>query len=802
MKKQLLFFSLFCLFTSHLFPQDMSFQLPPREIEELAMASPSPSVSFSQSNEWMLQLERSSYYSIEVLSQPELKLAGVRIDPHYYSPSRSRDYVSALFKNIQTLKSIPVTGLPASATIASYAWYPQKDQVLLFVREKGGIYLYTASVDEPRAVRMSNRKINATQGFKVEWLANDDFITLVVPNDRNHPPVKSPVPVGPLVQENKGKKTPSRTYQDLLKDKHDEALLDYYFTAQPLKITADGKETEIGTSAIYSHLSVSPDRNYLLMKTIQRPYSYMVPLSNFPARYFLTDTQGNECKELTETPTILPIMGYDTASPYPRRFSWRPDKPATVYWVEAQDEGNPRKNQVEYKDIVYQLSSPFDQQKEEVARTALRFFRIFWHSDDFALLVESSSATRCRKTYTFKPASAEAPVLLFDLSSDDQYNNPGEPLMVRNEFNRQVLYTRNQNQELILISDGASPEGDMPYLSAYHIGKKQNNILWRCQVPYYERVVRVTDPAKLQVVTSRESVTEPVNYLLRDLKRKKANQLTDFADPYPSLRGVTKKLIHYTREDGIKLTATMYLPEGYDQQKDGRLPVLMWAYPREYKSSADAGQVRGSRYRFTYINYGSPVFWVTRGYCILDRVEMPIVGEKAEERNDTFVKQLVMNAEAAVKAITERGIGDPERIAIGGHSYGAFMTANLLTHTHLFKAGIARSGAYNRTLTPFGFQAERRTYWEAPDVYNTMSPFMHADKLNGALLLIHGEMDNNTGTFPMQSERYYNALKGHGATVRYVVLPLESHGYSAKENILHMLWEEDEWLEMYVKGKH
>lgn len=330
--------------------------------------------------------------------------------------------------------------------------------------------------------------------------------------------------------------------------------------------------------------------------------------------------------------------------------------------------------------------------------------------------------------------------------------------------------------------------------------KKQTTELWRCQAPYYESISRIVDPVKLKVITSRQSQTEPVNYYLKDIKRKSSQALTAFPNPYPMLDGVTKEKIHYQREDGVDLTATVYLPAGYDKDRDGALPVLMWAYPREYRSAADAAQVRGSKYTFTTISYSSPVLWVTRGYCVMNNVEMPIVGADGQEPNDTFVKQLVQNAEAAVKVITEMGVGDKDRIAVGGHSYGAFMTANLLVHTNLFKAGIARSGAYNRTLTPFGFQAETRTYWEAPDVYNAMSPFMHADKLSGALLLVHGEMDNNSGTFPLQSERFFQALKGLKATARYVVLPLESHSYAAKENILHLLYEQDTWLERYLKA--
>ena len=278
-------------------------------------------------------------------------------------------------------------------------------------------------------------------------------------------------------------------------------------------------------------------------------------------------------------------------------------------------------------------------------------------------------------------------------------------------------------------------------------------------------------------------------------------QVTSFAHPYESIKGINKQLVTYKRKDGLNLSAVVYTPEGYDPAKDGRLPVLMWAYPREYKSAADAAQVRGSKYTFTRLSWGSPIYWVTRGYAIMDQTEMPIVGEGDQEPNDFFIEQLVANAEAAIDHVVEMGIGDRNRIAVGGHSYGAFMTANLLAHTNLFAAGIARSGAYNRTLTPFGFQGEERNYWEAKDVYDKMSPFSYADKMKTPMLLIHGADDNNSGTFPIQSERYFQALKGFGAPVRYVVLPKESHGYEAKESILHLLWEQDQWLEQHVKNK-
>jgi len=298
-----------------------------------------------------------------------------------------------------------------------------------------------------------------------------------------------------------------------------------------------------------------------------------------------------------------------------------------------------------------------------------------------------------------------------------------------------------------------------------------------------------------------ESKKEYPNYYIRDIKKNVLKQITFNENPFRILDDVYKEVIRYKRTDGVELSATLYLPVGYKIESREKLPMIMWAYPTEFKDKNSAGQVTVSNNEFTFLNYGSPLYWLTKGYAVLDDASFPVIGEGKTEPNDTYITQLVANAKAAIDAIDSLGFIDRDRVAVGGHSYGAFMTANLLTHSNLFAAGIARSGAYNRTLTPFGFQSEERNYWEAPDVYNAMSPFQNAEKMKTPLLLIHGEEDNNSGTFPMQSERYFNALKGLGANARLVILPKESHGYAARESIMHMLWEQDQWLEKYVKNR-
>jgi dipeptidyl aminopeptidase/acylaminoacyl peptidase len=491
-------------------------------------------------------------------------------------------------------------------------------------------------------------------------------------------------------------------------------------------------------------------------------------------------------------------IGFDDASSFPRNFSWRDDEPSTVTYVQALDNGLGRKKS-EYRDAMYAMQVVGDGQQHELFRTKRRFAGIIWGTKEVAVFYERMSADRVIRMNLFNSVTGKVDSL-FERSSNDAYSDIGSPMTARNQFGEQALILLN-GKELLLRSQGASPDGDMPFVQSFDVTNGKRKIWWRCTAPNYETVIDVIDPVNGVFLTSRESATEVANYYIRNTKKKIAPvAITHFKNPYTELEGIAKQKISYKRSDGINLTGDLYLPKNYDAKKDGPLPVIMWAYPREYKSANDAAQVRGSKYTFTRINYGSPIFWVTQGYAVLDNAEMPIVGEDGKEPNDNFVPQLYMNAHAAIQKLAEMGVGDSNRVAVGGHSYGAFMTANLLAHTKLFKAGIARSGAYNSSLTPFGFQAEERTYWEAPDVYYAMSPFSYANQIKTPLLLVHGEMDNNSGTFPIQSERLYNAIKGHGGTVRYVVLPYESHGYSARENILHLLWEQNEWLDKWVKN--
>lgn len=807
--------------------QDDTYKTPPKEIMDLVLSKPTPGVIIDQKGEWMILTERSDFPTIEDMAQPELRIAGLRINPRNFGPSRTGYSINLQLKHIPTKKTYEISGLPANLRAGSIQWSPDDKKFAFTNTLLDRIDLYIVDVDGKAARKVNTAALNAVMGGAYSWAGSDKLIYRTVPANYRKFPDAPPAPKGPVIQENLGKAAASRTYQDLIKNDYDEDLFEYMATAQ-LVVNDLSSERPIGKPAIYRSIVASPDKNYLLVQTIRKPFSYLVPAFGFPHTVAVMDLSGGHVQELVQNPSTegQPI-GFDDVVTFPRSFDWRDDQPATITFVQALDKGLGRKPS-EYRDAMYAIVLPDPKtpagtngtnghssngesaennllkNKTELFKTKRRFNRILWGDANTAIVYESMMFDRKMQMSRFNPSTGQME-LLFERSTNDAYSDIGSPMTTRNQYGQNVLLML-KNGNLLLRSQGASPEGDMPFVQQFDMKTKKGTMIWRCEAPYYEAVIDVIDPEKNIYLTSRESNTEVPNFYLLTVTSKKGKTtvtrtaITEFTNPYPQLEGVAKQKISYKRADGINLTGDLYLPKGYNKEKDGPLPVIMWAYPREYKSASDAAQVRGSKYTFTRINYGSPIFWITQGYAVLDNAEMPIVGEGNKEPNDNFIPQLYLNAHAAIQELARMGVGDSNRIAVGGHSYGAFMTANLLAHTKLFKAGIARSGAYNRTLTPFGFQAEERTYWQAPEVYYNMSPFMFADKIKTPILLIHGEMDNNSGTFPIQSERLYNAIKGHGGTVRYVVLPYESHGYAARENILHMLWEQNQWLEKYVKN--
>ncbi|MGI8785327.1 MAG: prolyl oligopeptidase family serine peptidase [Acidobacteriota bacterium] len=766
---------------------------PPQAIIDILDAPPTPGVSVGPDRRTVALTYRRSMPTIAELAEPIHRIAGTRINPKTNGPQRGGGITAITLKSIAAGTEVRVA-VPPNPNIGGVSFSPDGKRLSFTNTKENGIELWVADTTTGQSRQISGtERINGTGGDPCDWL--NDNVTLLckfVPSGRGPAPAQSAVPTGPNIQENFGKAAPAATSQDLIKTNHDEDLFEYYFTGQLVSVdSASGRKTPVGRPGIFETFTVSPNGQYLLVSRIKRPFSRLVGMGGFPSDVEVWNRRGEAVKKIADVPSSegIPINGVQAG---PRSHRWHPGQPARIIWVEALDEGNP-KNNVPFRDRIVALEAPFAGPTVEVAKTEWRCTSFLYTEKGITLLGESDRTTRRLRTWLLETGAQ--PRKLWDRKQQDAYGNPGVPVFRRGGVGAGMILQRGDS--VYLAGSGASPDGDRPFLDRLNLKTLKTERLFRSADKTYESVVAPLDDDARTLLTEYESRTDTPNYYVRDLAAGSRRAITDFKDPARQISGVEKQFVTYERKDGVKLSGTLYLPPGY---KNGeRLPVLMWAYPREFTDADSASQVLGSSYRFTRLAGISHLFLLTQGYGIFDNPTMPIVGP-GETANDHYVEQLVASAAAAIDKVVDLGVADRDRIAVGGHSYGAFMTANLLAHSDLFRAGIARSGAYNRTLTPFGFQAERRTFWEAPDIYAKMSPFFYANKINEPILLIHGEADNNSGTFPIQSERLFMALKGHGATVRYVTLPFEAHGYAGRESVLHTLAEMVYWMDKHVKN--
>ena len=788
------------------------YQVPPAPLQAIVEQLSAPTVNLSPRRDLALMVSTPTLPSITEVAQPELKLAGLRINPRTYSQSRFSFGEDAWLFEIESRREIRVSGLPRNLKLASLAWSPdQRFIAFTHVSVTNGVELWLIDSTSRVAKKISVQPLNTVYGRGFSWMPDSKrLLVRLVPPGQGTAPAGGLTPQGPSVQDALagGAQRQIRTLQDLLKNENDAQTFDHYTLAQLAIIDLAGNTKNVGEPDRIASVSVSPDGKYLLTQSIERPYSYIVESSSFPHRIEVRDLTGLAPGNVVHTVAKLPLEeglppGNDSVSNGVRDVSWRADAPATLVWAQALDGGD-QAIVVEFRDSVLVQAAPFTEKPRELIRLATRYSGAQWARGDLAIVTEYWWKTRAVKSWRVAPdAPGKATDLLTNFSSEDRYSNPGSPMMTMDAAGQSRLLIAPDGESIFLEGPGASSEGDRPFVDRFNLGTRKKERLFQSTAPTYEEVVALLDNEGKRILTTRETPTERPNYFLRDLRAPADNQLTQltaFPHPAPQLANIRKEQIRYKRADGVDLTATLYLPPNYDAKRDGPLPMLMWAYPQEFTSGNAASQVTSSPYRFNNVSYWGPQAMLAMGYGVLDRISVPIVGEGGKEANDTYLPQLIASAEAAINEVVKRGVADRDRIAIGGHSYGAFMTANLLAHTRLFRAGIARSGAYNRTLTPFGFQAEERTYWKAKETYNAMSPFNFADNIKDALLMIHGEQDNNAGTFPVQSERLFQAIKGLGGTARLVMLPNESHAYRARESISQMLYETNLWMEQYVKN--
>ena len=784
--------------------EELGYQVPKKELLDLIDVDLAPTVLRNTKNTVMVLLSRSTYKSIADLSRKEQRIAGLRVDPKRFIGSRTTYYNNVelvYFEKGET--PLLVDGLPNKPQLTNFIWSPDEKMIAMTHTSDSSVELWILDVTTRKAKKLSSQPINATMGNSINWFkSSKELLVKFIPKDRENIIDQSViVPTGPKVTENNGEKAQNRTYQDLIKNSTDAKNFIQLSRSEIYKIDLNGIKNHFLDARMYRDVSISPNGKYVMVSFVKEPFSYLVPYYRFPTETHVYDLDAQLVKLISDNPLqeVLP-KGFMAVSNYKRDIGWRKDKPSTIYYLTALDKGNPE-IKVPYRDALYEWEAPFDQKSILLTKIINRYVGIIWGNDLNAIIYDRWWNSRNSKTYIFSPSKPDIPAkVIVDRNYQDRYSDPGDFVTRKGKYGENILALDGNNA--FLLGDGFSEKGQFPFLDQINLKSNKKNRIY--ESTYRDKFEQLYDydiiEKKLSVRI--ESKNEYPNYFTRSLDKKNTlKQRTFFKNPFKNLENVGKELISYKRKDGLDLNGILYTPEGFDKDNPKQLPMILWAYPREYKDKSSAAQKTNNPNRFLYPSWGSPIYWVTQGYLVLDRAAFPIIGEGKDEPNDSFRTQLVANAEAAINAVVEKGYADRNRIAVGGHSYGAFMVANLLSHSNLFAAGIARSGAYNRTLTPFGFQSESRSYWEAPEVYYTMSPFMHADKMKTPLLLVHGEADNNSGTYPLQSERYYNALKGLGATTRLVMFPKESHGYRAKETILHLIWEQDQWLEKYVKNR-
>ena len=801
---------------------------PPQVISDLVLAKPVPTAIFNNQCSMAVVVEKTSPFIPlqQYLDMNEYRVGGARIDANNFSASRYKEVISNIsLITVPEGKAIKIAGIPQSLGLFDIKWSADGSFFCFLNRTRKEIELYrvNATAAQPKAEKINTNKVNATFGINYAILPNGSVLYKSVPKDIGAFPKKG-MPKGPVEQKTNGKKDTHATFEDCITCAYDEDVFTYLCTS--ILSVWDGRNTRtIGTKQIFRDIVPSPDGNFLMVTTEHKPYSYVRPHSYFPSRLAIWSIDGNEVRVLMD----LPKEGSDNAvkakekKPSKGSYEWRADKAAALAWTEtlpgtgikAQKDGDEEEDDGRtFFTSVWQCEAPFDLDKGKsfVFRSEYKLVKVEWGNDNFAIYYDSSSKKKIDRTICFNPSdTAAAKTVLFSQTTghDTIGNAPiyGSPLKVRNQYGQSVVYLDPKGKFMFFTGKRPDAEGDkMSFIDKYTFKGGKSETVWTCAAPYSEDVIRPMelDNNSIRFITLRQSAKEVPNYNIVEVGKKDKEartSITCFENPYPALNDVQDTFITYKRADGVTLTARLFLPAGYNKERDGKLPVFMWTYPYEYKCAAEAQKRRQDRYTFPVPNRQTHIMWATQGYAVLQGFSMPIIAKSLDgHSNDDFINQIIMNAEAAVKYLDQQGIGDKNRVAVGGHSYGAFMTANLMTHTRMFKAGLAESGAFNRTLTPFGFQNETRTYWNAKKVYDAMSPFNYADKLSGHLLLVHGTMDENSGTFPIQSERLFQAFAAHGGDADFIQLPYEQHGYVYTENMLHLFGATYNMLEKYVKN--
>lgn len=794
--------------------------------------APSPfTASVSPARNKILLYQPIRLPDISVLAKPMDRLAGLRIDPANNGPHAPTRYVNWKLVSAAT-GATQNLDIPASAYAGAAEWAPDGQHFAFLEYTPTRVELWVGDAFNGAVHQLGSLAVNATiepSSYRgagepgqapVTWMPDSQHLLVrLVPAGRGAPPPVPAVADGPIVLQALDDPAPVPTYEDLLHNPHDAALFTYYTTAQLALVDSNsGSAQNIGQPGIFALNAPSPDGRHILVAAEHRPYSYLVNQDQFPRLVSVWNLQGQSEYKLADLPLAdhHPILG---VPPFPRAYGWQPTAPATLVWLQpaarrkrtppsgsnSATPAMPKPPKPRFRTTVMTLAAPFQAAPSALLRSPASINSLQWGSaGDLAIFSARDFRTAMNRTWFFDPRDpAQPPRLAWAVNSRAQYNNPGR--LVATTLPDGMNAVLENNGDVFLSGVGASPTGNHPFLDQLNVKTLAKQRLFQSPAQAYQAVSALLTPDASSLLVEQQSPVDPPNFFIH--ADGAARQISDFAEPpkvAAFIASIHARLITYKRADGVPLYLYLYLPPNSKQGE--RAPAVMTGYPLEYTDAQQAGQVTGSPYMYPAFpvfgassgDTGGPLYLLAAGYAILDNTSMPIVGTP-KAVNNNFVPQLVADCKAAIDQVAAMGYIDPHRVGVTGHSYGAFMVGNVLANSSLFAAGVAQSGAYNRTLTPFGFQDERRTFWQAEASYERLSPFFYANQIKAPIIIVGGVDDNNTGTFPIQSKRMYMALEGQGATVKWIQLPYEAHIYIGKQSVEEVEWAMLDWFDRYVK---
>lgn len=766
--------------------QLLPYQLPPRAIAALADAPPMPQISFSPNGNWLLQLDQHELLTLADLGQPELRLAGLRINPAANSRSRMAYARMLRLRRLPDGKEVLVQGLPANARISNVQWSPDNNKIAFTHTTRTRLELWIVEVGSASARQVPNLSLNGVLGQPYEWVSDSKtLIARAVVGGRGTVPPPPEAAAAPV-----------RTYDYPLLTPLDERRLDYYALNQVVRVGLDGRMAPLGQPGLIAQASPSPDGRYVLVRTYHRPYAYGQPLTRFPQRVQLLTMEGLVAKEVADLPATGPLPTTPDAVPAgPREFSWREDVPNTLFWVEAESGSANTAGTVH--DRLLALPAPFEQPRE-LGTLPARLQRIYWSSEQLVLIGGRRQTDRQEGIWALDMAAGTPVQRLLEYSSQQTYTHPGTPALHRNQQGRPVLLIDGTGSTIYLLGQGASADGDRPFVDELNVRTRKTERWWRSEAPYYEQPLAILDPVERRFITRRESEQQGPNYYVRTGTSPQLQSLTQLPSPHDNLGSTPyKQLLRYQRPDGLLLTALLYLPAGY-RKENGPLPTILEVAPTSSPDRLAAGQVRGSLHSYARYGWGSPLYWTSQGYAVLQNVVLPVLSATGQPTPAAYVQQLAQAATAALAEGQRLGFVDTARVAVLGQGRGAFLAANLLAHTHLFKAGIALTGTHAPLTLPLAGQPEQSGTWSAPEPTSLSVPFLFPDSVRTPLLVLPADLDGEAADFAGQNEQLYAATQRTMVRASYPTLPGEAHGYTARESLMQLLAEMNGWLSTHL----